>query len=502
MPFSFWLARRYLASTRRVSIAVASVLAIVGVAFGTAALAVTIGVTGGFRAEFREKVLGVNAHVLVMRYAGEFHDYREVMGQLREIPGVQAVAPFTINPMMLTHGRRTATGVQVKGIDPEFSPGVLDLPRHIVKGSLDDLRRVGAEPPAPRGGGQLYRGALPSDSSNAAGSGRSGLHRAIEARIAEPAPVPPKPEPPQALGVAAELEPDGGYGSLLPDDDALPDELNPDPCRGDSSVLPGVVIGTTLQEDLDVSLGDCIQITSPTIGYNYSKRGFAPPVAKQFRVAAVFNAGFDQYDSKFAYVDLYEAQAFHDAGDIVTGVEMRVDEIENAALIRADIEAALNDGTFHTLDWQQLNRGLFTALRVQQIVMSLVLALITLVAAFTVVATLIMMVLEKKHEIAALKAMGASDGMVLRVFLLQGALIGLLGTGLGLGAGWALCEWIGSSPLPLDPKVYFISRVPVLVDPEQFLYTGAFALVVCVAATYWPARYAAKLRPAEAFREP
>ena len=505
MPFSFWVALRYLASTRRVSIAVASVLAIIGVAFGTSALAVTIGVTGGFRAEFKEKVLGVNAHVLVMRYAGEFHDYRDVMEKLSKSAGVVAIAPFTINPMMLTHGGNTATGVQVKGIDPLLSPGVLDLPSQVVEGSLDDIRRPGAQPRKPGGRAPFRR-----DEGDDAGSGRWPTRDFGRADAGGAAPdrgpkEPPKPRlaaPAPPRGPAVELEPDEGYGSVLPDDDELPDELNLDPCATDSSELPGIVIGTSLQEDLDVKVGDCILVTSPFIGFHYSNRGVAPPVAKQFRVAAVFSAGFDQYDSKFAFIDFYEAQTFHEAGDIVTGVEMRVDDIDNAGAVRRGIERDLNDATFHTLDWDQLNRGLFTALRVQQIVMSLVLALITLVAAFTVVATLIMMVLEKKHEIAALKAMGATDGSILRMFLFQGAIIGLLGTALGLGAGWWLCEWIATSPLPLDPEVYFISHVPVRIELAHFLWTGAFALVVCVGATFWPAQYAARLRPAEAFREP
>ncbi len=492
MPFSFWVALRYLASTRRVSIAVASVLAIIGVAFGTSALAVTIGVTGGFRAEFKEKVLGVNAHVLVMRYAGEFHDYREVMEKLSKSEGVVAIAPFTINPMMLTHGGNTATGVQVKGIDPLLSPGVLDLPSQIVEGSLDGLRRPGAAPP--KSGRRPFR----KDNGEATDPQRS----SDEPDAPEDAPAQRRRPAALPLGRAIELEPDAGYGSVLPEDDELPDELNLDPCETASSDLPGLVIGTSLKEDLDVQVGDCVLVTSPFIGFHYSNRGVAPPVAKQFRVAAIFSAGFDQYDSKFAFIDFYEAQTFHEAGDIVTGVEMRVDDIDNAGVVRQGIERDLNDATFHTLDWDQLNRGLFTALRVQQIVMSLVLALITLVAAFTVVATLIMMVLEKKHEIAALKAMGATDGSILRVFLFQGAIIGLAGTALGLGGGWWLCEWIATSPLPLDPEVYFISHVPVRIDPEHFFWTGAFALVVCVGATFWPAQYAARLRPAEAFREP
>src|SRR3954466_2357165 len=118
-----------------------------GVALGVAALAIVMSVTGGFQEQFREKVLGVNAHVIVLKYAIRFPDYRDVMQKVEKIPGVVAVAPFVINPMMVTHGDRTATGVLLKGVDPDLMPKVLDLPRHIVEGSLDGMRKPGAKPP-------------------------------------------------------------------------------------------------------------------------------------------------------------------------------------------------------------------------------------------------------------------------------------------------------------------------------------------------------------------
>ena len=145
--------------------------------------------------------------------------------------------------------------------------------------------------------------------------------------------------------------------------------------------------------------------------------GARPPIAKQFRVIAVFEAGFDQYDSKLVYTDLYEAQAFYDQGDSVTGVEMTIDDIDESGAIAKEIDRLLANGVYHTMDWRELNHGLFTALLIQQIGMSFMLALIVLVAAFTVVAVLIMVVLDKKREIALLKALGATDNAILRIFL-------------------------------------------------------------------------------------
>ncbi|MEP7124406.1 MAG: FtsX-like permease family protein, partial [Byssovorax sp.] len=236
-------------------------------------------------------------------------------------------------------------------------------------------------------------------------------------------------------------------------------------------------------------------------GFSFSGGSFKPPVAKRFRVIAVFEAGFDQYDSKLVYTDLYEAQAFYDQGDTVTGVEMVVSDIDQASQISKDIGLSLSSGLYHTMDWEELNHGLFTALRIQQVGMSLVLALIIIVAAFTVVATLIMVVLDKKKEIAVLKAMGAKDSAILRIFLYQGGIIGAMGTSLGLLIGFVVCKGLLVYGFPLDPKVYFISSLPVEVRPKEFLLTGVIAIFICMVATIIPALYAADLRPADGFRE-
>jgi lipoprotein-releasing system permease protein len=224
-------------------------------------------------------------------------------------------------------------------------------------------------------------------------------------------------------------------------------------------------------------------------------------VAKRFRVIALFEAGFDQYDSKLVYTDLWEAQTFYDHGDTVTGVEMKVDDIDHARDISKRISKLLASGLYHTMDWEELNHGLFTALRIQQIGMSAVLALIIVVAAFTVVATLIMVVLDKTREISVLKAMGATDDAILRIFVYQGGIIGLLGTTVGLLLGLAVCKGLLIYGFPLDPKVYFISRLPVEVRPLEFALTGAIAIGICLVATIIPSMYAARLRPADGFRQ-
>ncbi len=510
-------------SRQRAFVSLGTALAVLGVALGTACLSIVVSVTGGFRAEFREKVLGVNAHVLVLRHSSDFREYRKVMEDMRQIPGVIGVAPFVINPMMVSHGSKTATGVLLKGVDPKLFGEVLDLPKHIVEGDTEGLRAEGAKPPESTRRLRLRESVLSGpakpnqvdvDGIGAGqGAGAAALDEAIEALDKAPpsAAQPEAPSPGSLLDLEhlpagvpqGDVEPDGGYESTLPDPDDIPEELDEDPCRSADAVkkLPGIIIGKSLREYLGADLGSCLQVTSPTVGYSFSSGSFRPPVAKRFRVIAVFDAGFDQYDSKLVYTDLYESQAFHQNGDSVTGVELKVDRIDDSQAIKALVNAQLDSPVYNTMDWMELNRGLFTALQIQQVTISMVLALMILVAAFTVLATLIMVVLDKRREIAVMKAMGATDWALVRAFLYQGGIIGLFGAGFGLTLGYAACFLLLKYPFPLDPKVYFISYLPVQLDPWWFLAAGVFSLSVCLVGSLWPALHAARLRPAEAFRE-
>jgi lipoprotein-releasing system permease protein len=525
MGYPLTVALRYLASKKRSMISISTALAIGGVLLGVAALTIVMSVTGGFQEQFREKVLGVNAHVLVLKYSIDFREYRDVMKKIEAVPGVVGVAPFVINPMMVTHGESTATGVLLKGVDPELMPKVLDLPEHIVQGSLAGLRRPDARPPERPAGSlrdplreELDTGsAIASDRDAGTDSLLTLMRREVDAEMRKekeaslavasatppepvrPASVPPRPAP--RPGIQGEVTPSGGYKSQLPDDDALPDSVDPDPCKSPEQIakMPGIVVGRTLAKQLAVGLGDCVLVTSPQIGMSFGA-GSRAPIAKSFRVISVFEAGFDQYDSKLVYTDLYEAQAFYEYGDSVTGVEMKVADIDQAHAIARKIDVLLDNGIYHTMDWRELNHGLFTALLIQQIGMSFVLGLIILVAACTVIATIVMVVLEKKKEIAVLKAIGATNDAVLLIFLYQGGIIGLVGTAFGILIGWLCCRFLLVYSFPLDPKVYFISRLPVSMHPLEFALPAAVAIAICLVATIFPAMYAAKLRPADGLR--
>jgi lipoprotein-releasing system permease protein len=522
MGYPLAVALRYLSSKKRNMISISTALAVGGVLLGVAALTIVMSVTGGFQEQFRDKVLGVNADVLVLKYSIDFREYRDVMKKLDGIPHVTGMEPFVINPMMVTHGDHTATGVLLKGVDPQLMPGVLTLPKDVVPpGTLAELRRPGAKPPEravdplqkeleahrppkPDSSGgdsliELMRKEVDAEMRRA----DAGAPPATSATVVAPPPAsasPPSPKTTVPAGKPENLTPTGGYKSELPQDDFLPDAVDPDPCKSPEQIakMPAIVVGKTLAKQLDVGLGDCVQVTSPQIGLSFGSA--RPPIAKQFRVIAVFEAGFDQYDSKLVYTDLYEAQDFYEFGDSVTGIEMKLDDIDRADTVAKEINRRLNNGIYNTMTWKQLNRGLFTALLFQQIGMSFVLGLIILIAACTVIATLIMVVMEKKKEIALLKAIGARDGAILRIFLYQGGMIGVLGTVLGVGIGWLCCKFLVLYAFPLDPKVYFISHLPVSMHPIEFILPAVIAVGICLVATIFPAIYAGRMRPADGLR--
>jgi lipoprotein-releasing system permease protein len=515
---------RYLRSKKRASISVISVIAISGVALGVAALLAVMSITAGFQREFRDKVLGVNAHVLVLKYGLNFDEYRDVIARARKMPEVAGAAPFIINEMMLAKGDRLS-GVLVKGVDPQLMPQVLDLPSQLTAGSLRDLRLPGAAPavrPENADGeppkvdnddldAYLTELARRDGTRDAALDANGGGHT-VDAGVAAPSDSPVKPPsekaqlPHVAVPTPEAMEAALATGQLaaLPDDEAE-DKLVEATALAtpeiDKRRLPGIVVGASLARELDVKLGDRVKVISPLTGIDTSLvRAGGTPKSHDFRVIGIFKAGFQEYDSKLVYVDLYEAQAFADQGDTVIGVEMSLHDIDKSADVALRLERDLGGGPFHTMDWRELNHNLFTALEMQKVMLSLVIATIIFVAAFNVVATLIMIVLEKRREIAILKAMGAKDSAILQIFLVQGAAIGGVGTGIGLAIGGAICGYLNYFHFPLDPKVYLIDHLPIRTSLTEFVATVLIALGICVTATLIPSLWAARMLPAEGVR--
>jgi lipoprotein-releasing system permease protein len=531
---------RYLRSKKRATVSVISVIAVTGVALGVGALLAVVSITSGFQDEFRNKVLGVNAHVLVLKYGLNFDEYRDVVARSRKLPSVVGAAPFIINEMMLAKGDRLS-GVLIKGVDPEKMQTVLDLPSQLKAGSLEGLRQPGARP-ATRANdletdvGHDEQKDLDNFLTDLAEAGADGgvldplagtalapdagtfatLDAGASVATEAPTAVPPAPAvPAEAIRVPSLAEAQAALDALsgeelaleeLPSDDVedrLVAQSEPEPDKRAVDIhLPGVVIGVTLAETLGIEVGDQVKIISPLTGLDTSlwRPDGGKPASRDFKVIGIFEAGFQEYDSRLVYMDLYEAQIFQDQGDTVVGVELRLDDIDRAGDIALRLERELGGGPFHTMDWKELNHNLFTALEVQKVMLSLVIATIILVAAFNVIATLIMIVLEKRREVAILKAMGARDSAVLQIFVVQGAAIGIVGTAIGLVLGGAVCAYLSMFEFPLDPKVYLIDHLPVRTSPVEFAITVVIALLICIAATMIPSYWAARLLPADGIR--
>lgn len=392
-------------------------VSIIGVILGVAALTVVLSVTSGFQASFRAKVLGVNAHVLVLKYGLDFSEYAGTMKKVAEEPHVKAVAPFVFNEMMVARGG-ALSGVLLKGIDTRLAPNVIDIAERLTAGNIGDLDR---------------------------------------------------PEPPN----------DGG------------------------TPLPQIFIGKELQKKLKAKVGDRVRVVSPKAGLDpqlWADGGQAGPKSREFRVAGIFYSGFDEYDRRLAYVQMKEAQAFYNAGDVVTGIEMKLDDVDRAPQVAAAIAQRLGGTPYRVIDWEELNHNLFTALRMQKVALVIFLTLIILVAAFNIVAAMTMLVIDKTKEIAILKSMGMRSGRIALVFITAGLIIGGVGTVFGLGLGLLVCGVVERFGYHLDPKVYLIDRLPVQVQANELVLTVAITLAICFAATLYPSLKAAMLKPVDGLR--
>ncbi|HSM00462.1 MAG TPA: lipoprotein-releasing ABC transporter permease subunit [Candidatus Limnocylindria bacterium] len=264
-----------------------------------------------------------------------------------------------------------------------------------------------------------------------------------------------------------------------------------------ASGLPGIILGKELAANLGVSPGDLVEILVP--GGNITPMGAFPGIAR-FRVAGLSESGMYEYDSSFTYVSLEEAGRLMGMEGRATGVEVKVDDIYQAGRIATRIREELGY-PYWAKDWMQSNRNLFSALKLEKVVMFIILVLIVMVAAFNIISTLIMVVMDKTRDIAVLMTLGATRKMVRKIFALEGLLIGLAGTVAGTILGTLLCYLLRRYEfIRLPSDVYYISTLPVDLSPEILILVGASSILICFLATLYPSRQASLIDPAEAIR--
>ncbi len=409
MNFEWFVCLRYLKAKRKHGfISLISLISIAGVMVGVMALIVVLAVMTGFTSEFRDKILGINSHVVVQDYTGNISDYEQVAAKVRAVEGVSGVTPYLYSQAMITSGEG-GTGAVLRGLDPATAQGVLNLEKNLRSGSLADLS----------------------------------------------------------------------------------------PVQGDGARrLPGIILGKELAVQLHVSTHDRVRLISAS--GPLTPMGVMPKVST-CQVVGIFETGMYEYDSALAYVSLETAQRFFDLPGAVHGLEVKTTDLNQADRVAKRIEQALGPNYF-AKDWMRMNRNIFSALALEKTALSVIMALVVMVAAFNIVSTLIMVVMEKTKDIAILKSMGATSASIMRIFIYEGLIIGLVGTFLGVLGGLGLCAILSRYQFIKLPDVYPISTLPVLVLPSDVILIALSATVITLVATLYPSWQAAKVDPAVALR--
>jgi lipoprotein-releasing system permease protein len=266
--------------------------------------------------------------------------------------------------------------------------------------------------------------------------------------------------------------------------------------EGRPVLLPGVILGYRLAAQLGVGAGDPIQVVSP-LG-TPSVMGMIPKI-RRFIVVGLFKSGMQEYDATLMYMNLADAQTFFELGKAATSIEIRVKNVYEAKDIARRIERRLGP-PYRAEDWSQRWPSLFSALRLEKTVYFLVLLLMILVGAFNIVSTLIMVVMEKRRDIAILQSMGATRRSVRNIFLIKGCVIGGMGTTVGIALGYVICVLIETYHFIELPDVFLMSTVPVRIYLSNFLLVAGSSLLICLLASLYPARQASKLDPVEIIR--
>jgi lipoprotein-releasing system permease protein len=427
-------------------------VSIFGVFLGTGAPIIALSVMSGFEADLKGKIRATKADVVISTADDRpFTDWEQVDAKLAGIPEIVGSMPYIETEVIVKHATNPAgMGIILRGIEPTRAPRVLGLDHTMQEGKVSYLSHPDQIP-------AIALDLIPTGDD----------------------------EPP----------PDTNSPILPP---APPEKVKRDkPKPAKPPILPGILLGDELyQHVLRVFLGSDVDIACPMCGVG----PMGPmPKLKEFRVAGHFYTGMYEFDSKLAYVALGEAQKFLNMPGEITGIEVRTTSPDAARAVAEEIARRLGPG-FEVRSWEELNRGLFTALKLEKVAMFVVLTFIALVASFSIVSNLIMLVTEKAREVAILKSMGARDGAILRVFFAEGLYIGLLGLALGLVLGIGGCLLLSHYGLPLDPDVYYIQRLPVVMRASEIIAVNAAALGLCCLATLYPAMLASRMRPVDGLR--
>jgi lipoprotein-releasing system permease protein len=441
MRFELFIASRYLRAKRRQAfLGIITGISILGVAAGVASLVVALAINNGFRQDLQQRLLGSTSHISLQRIADDgIKDWPPLMERLSKQPHVVAAAPAIFEQVLISRGPR-ARGAVLKGMIPKYERQVGDLLNSVTEGSAAPLE---------------------TDASAEGSTPASPSARADEAS----APT----QSPDSLG---------GMQQRV-------------------AAMPPIVLGKEMADNLGATIGSPVLVTSPQ--GELTPFGMVPKY-NRFRVVGIFNSGFFDYDSGWAFVRLSDAQRLFGLGNLISVLEFKIDDIYQAPAISRELEDAAGKG-FMASNWMEQNKALFRALRLERLVTFITIGLIVFVAALNILISLIMMVMEKTKDIAVLMSMGTRRRQVRNVFIAQGVLIGVVGTVIGLIAGYAIAYAGGHyHVISLSPEVYSIDYVPFAPRVADGLWVALFTLLVSFVATLYPSWSASRILPAEALR--
>ena len=447
MRFELFIASRYLRAKRRQAfIGIITGISIAGVAAGVASLVVALAINNGFRQDLQRRLLGSTSHISLQRIADDgIKDWPPLMERLSKEPHVVAAAPAIFEQVLISRGPR-ARGAVLKGMIPKYERKVGDLLNSVTEGSPEPLESetafAGSAGSAPSAGEDT-----PPGRTNAS---------------------TPSPSPDSLEGVQQRV-----------------------------AAMPPIVLGKEMADGLGATVGSVVLVTSPQ--GELTPFGMVPKY-NRFRVVGIFNSGFFDYDSSWAFTRLSDAQRLFGLGDLISVLEFKIDDLDRADAISRELEDAAGKG-FMAANALRQNSALFKALKTERLVTFITIGLIVFVAALNILISLIMMVMEKTKDIAVLMSMGTRRAQVRNVFIAQGVLIGVVGTVIGLIAGYAL-SYMGSHyhVIRLSPEVYSIDYVPFAPRLADGTWIAAFTLVVSFVATLYPSWSASRILPAEALR--
>src|SRR6202051_1861139 len=446
MRFELFIATRYLRAKRRQAfIGIITGISIAGVVAGVASLVVALAINNGFRQDLQQRLLGSTSHAIVLRIADDgIKDWPPLMDRLSKQPHAVAAAPAIFEQVLISRGPR-ARGAVLKGMIPDDERKVGDLLSTIKEGSAAALDEPTPEPETEH-----------ATAASAAPPKRS------EAE-------PPQPDSPDSLAAV----------------------------HARVAAMPPIILGKDMADNLGATVGSVVLVTSPQ--GELTPFGMVPKYSR-FRVAAIFNSGFFDYDSSWAFTRLSDAQRLFGLGDLISVIEFKVDDIYKADAVSRELEDAAGKG-FMATNWMEQNKALFHALRLERLVTFITIGFIVFVRALNIFISLIMMVMEKTKDIAVLISMGTRKAQVRNIFIAQGVLIGVIGTAIGLLLGYAISYAGGHyHMISLSPEVYSIDYVPFAPRPMDGLLVAVVAIGVSFVATLYPSWSAGRTLPAEALR--